>query len=62
MKAYDTSYLFDAKNFLKNSKIGFWGKKLFLTLQKLSKKFQKNMNISGNTEPSSTNLVSNESL
>ena len=62
MKAYGTSYLFNAKNLRKIENIEFLTKKLFLTLQILCQYFHKILNISENTEPISTNLVLNESL
>jgi len=58
MKAYGTSYLFNAKKFEKKiGNIEFLTKKLFFTVQILCRYFHKIMNISENTQPISTNLV-----
>ena len=55
-----TSYLFNAKQNWKNL---IFGQKTVFDATKMAIKYlKKNMNISGNSEPSSTNLVLNESL
>ena len=63
MKAYDTSYLFNAKKVLRKFEIlifgTFWTKSIF---PKNGSKGYKIMNISRNNEPSLTNEVINESL
>ena len=62
MKAYNTSFLLDAKFVKKKIENPNFDQKLFLPRPNLYKNSQKMFNIFGNTKPISTNEVSNESI
>ena len=62
MKAYNTSFLLDAKFVKKKFENPNFDQKLFLPQPNIYKNSQKMFNISGNTEQISTNEVVNESL
>ena len=62
MKAFNTSFLLDAKFVKKKFENPNFDQKLFLSRPNLYKNYQKMLNIFGNTKPISNNEVSNESM